>query len=78
MPNQNVNVEVASYTQGGQFQPGAFRTLGDVLREYNVDMSEAVVDITDSEGNEKNVTAAGLLAEGDTIIIMKSKNKSGQ
>tara|TARA_Y100001938_G_scaffold55226_1_gene77034 strand:+ start:787 stop:1026 length:240 start_codon:yes stop_codon:yes gene_type:complete len=75
--NNNVSVEVSSYTRGGTFESGSFRTLGDVLREYGVDMTEAVVEVTSDDGEERKVTAAGLLQEGDTIVIMKSKNKSG-
>tara|TARA_R100000664_G_C2722157_1_gene115282 strand:- start:182 stop:424 length:243 start_codon:yes stop_codon:yes gene_type:complete len=80
MPRQTstVNVEISSYTRGGQFESGSFRTLGDVLREYSVDQGEAIIEVTGDDGEERKVTAAGLLQEGDTIVIMKSKNKSGQ
>ena len=76
--SQTVNVEVSSYTQGGTFQSGSFRTLGDVLRHYNVDQGEAIVEVTGDDGEERRVTAAGLLIEGDTVVIMKAKNKSGK
>jgi len=78
MPAANtVNVEVSSYTTGGQFESKSFRTLGDLLRDYSVEMSDAVVEVTGEDGIERVVTAAGLLQEGDTIVIMKAKNKSG-
>ena len=73
-----VAVEISSYTRGGKFESGTFRTLGDVLRGYDVDQGEAIVEVTGDDGEERRVTAAGLLHEGDTIVIMKSKNKSGK
>tara|TARA_R100000278_G_C5466440_1_gene162839 strand:+ start:454 stop:693 length:240 start_codon:yes stop_codon:yes gene_type:complete len=76
--NNTVNVEVSSYTRGGTFESGSFSTLGDLLREYNVEMSDAVVEVTGEDGEERRVTAAGRLQEGDTIVIMKAKNKSGK
>jgi hypothetical protein len=76
--NTGVNVEVSSYTRGGTFESGTFNTLGDLLRDYNVEMSDAVVEVTGEDGEERRVTAAGRLQEGDTIVIMKAKNKSGK
>ena len=73
-----VSVEVSSYTRGGTFEAGTFRTLGDVLRDYQVDQGEAIVEVTGDDAEDRRVTAAGLLHEGDTIVIIKSKNKSGQ
>ena len=51
--------------------------LADVLREYQVDQGEAIVEVTGDDGEERRVTAAMNLQEGDTIVIMKTKNKSG-
>lgn len=76
--NNGVNVEVSSYTQGGTFQSGTFAKLADVLRHYNVDQGEAIVEVTGDDGEERRVTAAMNLIEGDTIVIMKAKNKSGR
>ena len=75
--NNGVNVEVSSYTQGGTFQSGTFAKLADVLRHYNVDQGKANENIGD-DGEERRVTAAMNLIEGDTIVIMKAKNKSGR
>ena len=75
--NNGVSVEVSSYTRGGTFESGTFRTLGDLLRDYNVEMGEAIVEVTGEDGEERRCTAAGRLQEGDTIVIMKAKNKSG-
>ena len=79
MPNQEtVNVEVSSYTKGGTFESGSFRTLGDLLRSYQVSTEDSIIEVTGANGEERKVTAAGLLQEGDTVIIMKAKNKSGK
>jgi len=79
MPNQEtVNVEVSSYTKGGTFESGSFRTLGDLLRDYQVSTEDSIIEVTGANGEERKVTAAGLLQEGDTVIIMKAKNKSGK
>ena len=75
---QGVNVEVSSYTRGGTFESGSFVKLADVLREYAVDQGEAIIEVTGEDGEEKKVTAAMNLQEGDTIVIMKAKNKSGR
>ena len=79
MPASNgVTVEVSSYTNGGTFEQGSFAKLGDVLRHYGVNQGEAITEVTDSEGTERRCTAAMNLQEGDTIVIMKAKNKSGR
>ncbi len=76
--NNGVNVEVSSYTRGGTFESGQFTKLADVLREYSVDQGEAIIEVTGEDGEERKVTAAMNLLEGDTIVIMKAKNKSGR
>ena len=73
-----VSVEVSSYTRGGTFETGTFIKLADVLREYGVDQGEAIIEVTGDDGEERKVTAAMNLLEGDTIVIMKAKNKSGK
>jgi len=75
---QGVNVEVSSYTRGGTFESGTFTKLADVLRDYGVDQGEAIIEVTGDDGEERKVTAAMNLLEGDTIVIMKAKNKSGR
>ena len=72
-----VNVEVSSHNKNNVFEEGVFAKLADVLRHYNVDMSESVVEVTGEDGVDRKVTAAMNLIEGDTIVIMKAKNKSG-
>ena len=73
-----VKVMVASYTKGGVFEEGEFRTMADVLSEYAIDVADATIEVTSQEGEERTVAPTGLLREGDSIIIMKSKNKSGR
>lgn len=75
--NNNVNIEVASYTNNGIFEKKQFETMGDLLRDYGIDFSEAVIDVTGQDGEDRRVTAAMNLQEGDTVVIMKAKNKSG-
>ena len=73
-----VKVMVASYTKGGVFEEGEFRTMADVLSEYSIDVSDATIEVTSQDGEERAVAPTGLLREGDSVIIMKSKNKSGR
>lgn len=75
--NNNVNVEVSSYTNNGIFEPKSFEKMGDLLREYGIDFSEAIIEVTGQDGDDRRVTAAMNLQEGDTVVIMKAKNKSG-
>lgn len=75
--NNTVNVEVSSYTNNGIFESKQFEKMGDLLREYGIDFSEAVIEVTGEDGEDRRVTAAMNLQEGDTIVIMKAKNKSG-
>tara|TARA_B100001094_G_scaffold296961_1_gene319589 strand:+ start:5218 stop:5451 length:234 start_codon:yes stop_codon:yes gene_type:complete len=73
-----VKVEVSSHTNNGVFEEMEFAKLADVLRHYNIDQGEAVTEVTGADGEERRATAAMNLIEGDTIIIMKAKNKSGK
>ena len=70
-------VHVASYTKGGRFETKNFAKMSEVLETYGVNAGDAVIEVTDKDGEERRVTAASPLNEGDTIIILKSKNKSG-
>ena len=70
-------VHISSYTKGGRMQSEKFAKVSDLLEEYQVDMTSAVIEVTSEDGEERRVTAASKLQEGDTVIIMKSKNKSG-
>ena len=73
-----VKVEVSSHTNNGVFEEMEFAKLADVLRHYNIDQGEAVTEVTGADGEERRATAAMNLIEGDIIIIMKAKNKSGK
>ena len=73
-----VTVMVSSYTKGGIFEEGEFRTMADVLSAYSIDVADANIMVTSQEGEERTVSPTGLLRENDSIVIMKSKNKSGR
>ena len=76
-PVQKPEVHVASYTRGGRFETGNYAKMSEVLTEYCVNAGESVIEVTSADGEERRVTAASALNAGDTVIIMKSKNKSG-
>ena len=79
MPNNSneVEVHVSSYTRGGTFETVKAEKLSEIYDEYSIDASEAVVELTGEDGEERWALPSARLVEGDTIIIMKSKNKSG-
>ena len=72
-----VTVHISSYTRGGTYEEGTFHKLSDVFQAYDVNAGEAITEVTDVEGEERSAIASMVLKEGDTIIIMKAKNKSG-
>ena len=47
-----VKIMVASYTKGGVFEEGEFRTMADVLSEYAIDVADATIEVTSQEGVE--------------------------
>ena len=75
--SRKVEVHVSSYTKGGQFETKRAEKLSEIYEEYNVDASEAIVELTGEDGEERRALPSAKLEAGDTIIIMKSKNKSG-
>ena len=75
--NNGVNVEVSSWNKNNKLEAGKFEKLSDVLRAYDVDMSDSVVTVVSEDGDDRVVPPAGALKENDTILIMKAKNKSG-
>ena len=76
-PPNKPEVHIASYTKGGRFETKNYGKMAEVLKDYSVNAQEAVIEVTDKEGEERRITAASKLNAGDTVIIMKSKNKSG-
>ena len=77
MPS-NPKVHFSSYTNGGVFeQTTSHRTLGDMLSALSINAGEATIEVTGEDGEERNMTAAGVFREGDTVMIMKRKNRSG-
>jgi hypothetical protein len=84
MANSNETIEVSSYTNGGLSEvltlgtgEGEVKNLGDVYRKYNISSQDVVTEVTDSEGVDRRVAVTGRLRDGDAVIIMKAKNKSG-
>lgn len=75
--NNGVNVEVSSWNKNNKLEAGKYEKLSDVLRAYDVDMADSVVQVIGEDGDERTVPPAGKLVENDTILIMKAKNKSG-
>ena len=78
MATTTPKINISSYMRGNVFETGEFATLGDLLQDHGINMTEAVIEITDAEGNEKRALAATKMNEGDTVLIMKAKNKSGK
>jgi len=76
-PAVKPEVHIASYTKGGRFETKNFAKMSEVLETYGVNAGDAVIEVTNAEGEERRVTAASKLEAGDTVIILKSKNKSG-
>jgi len=76
-PSNVPTVHISSYTKGGRVKTEKFAKVSALLEEYQIDMTTAVIEVTGVDGEERKVTAASKLLQGDTIMIMKSKNKSG-
>ena len=78
MANTQPTVFVSSYSKGGIMESMQADKVAEVLAELHVDVTEAELDLTDVDGNERKATAASNLREGDTLVIMRKKNKSGK
>ena len=72
-----VNVFISSFMKGGILQECQFATVGDVLTDHKIDVTQAVLDLEDESGESRRATPATKFREGDTLTIMKAKNKSG-
>jgi len=78
MANEQPTVYVSSYSKGGIMESMQAGKIAEVLAELHVDVTEAELDLTDVEGNERKATPASVLRDGDTLVIMRKKNKSGK
>lgn len=81
MSNDNNNVfYLDSYTRGRvtQLEVSKFATLGALLEEENISMSNAYIMFKDAKGNAKEVAANTAIEAGDSIDIQNASNKSGK
>tara|TARA_R100000808_G_C2096799_1_gene115247 strand:- start:419 stop:673 length:255 start_codon:yes stop_codon:yes gene_type:complete len=78
MANSNPEINLSSYKNGNILtKTSAFGTLGDVLTSEGIAMTEASIDIYDVNGQEKPGRPGTVLAQGDTVQIVRKSNKSG-
>ena len=68
-----------SYTRGRvtQLNVSNYTTLGVLLEEENISMSNAYIMFKDKNGNDKTVAANTTIEDGDSIDIQNKSNKSG-
>ena len=72
-------VNVSAWNQNnGILAEKEAETPGELLTEFSLNPTEVAVEVTDAQGEERKYTAGLSLNAGDTVIIMKSKNKSGR
>jgi hypothetical protein len=77
MANNSPSIYVSSYTNGGIMKTMNANKVADILTELNVPISDAEFELEDAQGNEKVPSPSTTLNEGDVLLIMKKKNKSG-
>jgi glycerol dehydrogenase-like iron-containing ADH family enzyme len=68
---------VSSYTSGGVMKTMKANKVAEILEELHVALTDAEIELEDAQGNEKSASPSTVLHEGDTLLIMKKKNKSG-
>ena len=51
--------------------------VAEILTELGVAITDAEFELEDSQGNEKVPSPSTTLNDGDVLLIMKKKNKSG-
>ena len=77
MPNNAPTIYVSSYTSGGVMKTMQANKVAEVLEELHISLTDATIELEDAQGNEKSAAPSTALHEGDSLLIMKSKNKSG-
>lgn len=77
MADNAPNIYVSSYTTGGVMTTMVANKVADILEQLNVALPDAEMELEDAQGNEKSASPSTQLHEGDTLLIMKKKNKSG-
>ena len=78
MADNNPTVYVSSYTTGGVMTQMQASKVAEILEALHVAITDAEIELEDAKGNEKSSSPITQLHEGDTLLIMKKKNKSGQ
>ena len=70
-------INVSSYMSGNRMQEMVATNVADILKEQNISTTDVQIDILDLQGNQKPGRANTVLADGDTVQIMRKSNKSG-
>ena len=78
MANANPEINLSSYKNGNILtKSSAHATVVDVLTSEGIAMTEASIDIYDVNGQDKPARPGTVLAQGDTVQIVRKSNKSG-
>ena len=70
-------INVSSYMNGNRMQEMRANNVADILKTQNISTTDVQIEILDLQGNEKPGRANTVLADGDTVQIMRKSNKSG-
>tara|TARA_Y100000593_G_C4046334_1_gene207606 strand:- start:126 stop:392 length:267 start_codon:yes stop_codon:yes gene_type:complete len=78
MANNNPSINLSSYKNGNTLtKTASYKTVGDILEAEGIALTEATIDIYDVAGQDKPGRPGTVLAEGDTVQIVRKSNKSG-
>jgi hypothetical protein len=70
-------INVSSYMNGNRMTETRAGNVADILKEQNISTTDVQIEILDLQGNQKPGRANTVLADGDTVQIMRKSNKSG-
>ena len=70
-------VNVSSYMNGNRMQEMHASNVADILKAQDISTTDVQIEILDLQGNDKPGRANTVLADGDTVQIMRKNNKSG-
>jgi|TARA_Y100001938_G_scaffold140243_1_gene208169 hypothetical protein len=78
MANSNPEINLSSYKNGNTLtKTSSYATVGDILEAESIALTEASIDIYDVNGQDKPARPGTVLAQGDTVQIVRKSNKSG-
>ena len=78
MATNNPEINLSSYKNGNTLtKTSAYATVGDILEAEGIALTEASIDIYDVNGQDKPARPGTVLAQGDTVQIVRKSNKSG-